>query len=422
MKTSFTLNFIAIILCVLSGELNAGITYQKNKMHSSPGMADLGIICPANQTEASCQNQTAVNAKFNTWLNSVSTTGGCNVGLSNNNSGAPLACGGSTTVFFTAISSCDPPATCSAVFSVTNAPAITLSCPSSQTENACQTQSVIDAKFFNWLQTATYTGGCNATLKNNNNGTPPVCGGNKTVYFTVRSTCEPDVTCSSIFSVMPAPAVVLNCPGIVILSSCKTQSSVDSAYAAWLTSVSFSGGCKASLSSDSGASPSACGGSVTVEWTVNSLCQTNVTCTSKFMVANAPPINLNCPPHQTENAGQSQAEIDAKFATWLNLAHFSGGCLTSLSNNNSGAPPNTGGSTTVMWTVTSSCEAPNTCSAYFAVKSASASSDPGLFEQIILRMDYLNRRAWVHTSFAQRRAYSMRLYNTRGQVVWCNSA
>jgi len=384
--------------------------------------ANLMIICPPSQTESGCQTQSSIDAKFNSWLTTVSTTGGCDVSISSNAGTAPPACGGHATVTFTATSSCDPPATCSAVFSVTTAPQINLVCPTMQSETSCQNQSSIVSKFSNWLQTASFTGGCNAALSNNNDGPPFACGGSKTVNFTVSSTCEPPVSCSAVFSVTAAPAVALNCPGNMTVTACQTQTTINASYNAWLTSVSFSGGCKSSISNNAGSAPSACGGSTTVMWTVSSACEASVTCTNSFSVTNAPPITLICPPHQVENAGQSQTVIDAKFGAWLNLAGSTGGCNVSLSNNNSGAPPNTGGSTTVMWTVTSSCESPHTCSAYFTVKSASASSDPGLFEQVQLKMDYHDRRAWLHTSFAQTRAYSMRLYNTHGQVVWYRAA
>src|SRR6266513_2705113 len=55
-------------------------------------------------------------------------SGGCNGSRSNNNTGAPNACGGSTTVTFTYTSSCAPTiTTCAATFAVAAAPAVSLS-------------------------------------------------------------------------------------------------------------------------------------------------------------------------------------------------------------------------------------------------------------------------------------------------------
>ncbi|MBK8484484.1 MAG: hypothetical protein IPL31_09135 [Saprospiraceae bacterium] len=43
-----------------------------------------------NQTEAACQTQAAIDAKFATWLATVNTTGGCNPVFTNNNTGAQM--------------------------------------------------------------------------------------------------------------------------------------------------------------------------------------------------------------------------------------------------------------------------------------------------------------------------------------------
>ncbi|MBL0153147.1 MAG: hypothetical protein IPP93_06545, partial [Chitinophagaceae bacterium] len=78
------------------------------------------LNCPVNTTAASCQTQAAINTQFATWLATASASGGCNGVLTNNNTGAPLACGGSTTVTFTYTSSCAPvTTTCQATFTVT---------------------------------------------------------------------------------------------------------------------------------------------------------------------------------------------------------------------------------------------------------------------------------------------------------------
>ncbi|MBV6473141.1 MAG: hypothetical protein JPMHGGIA_01414 [Saprospiraceae bacterium] len=328
------------------------------------------LNCPANQTEAACQTQAAIDAAFATWLTTVSFSGGCNATMTNNAGTAPPACGGSTTVTWTVTSSCEPNVTCAAVFTVTDAPAVVLTCPTNQTEPSCQTQAAIDVAFATWLTTASYSGGCNATMTNNAGAAPPPCGGSTTVTWTVTSSCEPNVTCSAVFTVADAPAVVLNCPANNTQTSCQTQAAVDAAYSAWLASATFSGGCNAAVSNNAGAAPNACGGSTTVIWTVTSSCEPNVTCSAVFTVTDAPAVVLNCPANQTEAACQSQAAIDAAYSAWLASATSSGGCNATVSNNGGSAPPACGGSKTVTWTVTSSCEPDVTCSAVFTVTTA----------------------------------------------------
>jgi uncharacterized repeat protein (TIGR01451 family) len=246
---------------------------------------------------------------------------------------------------------------------------VTLNCPPLQTESACQTQSTINAKYASWLASATAGGGCNGLLTTSGSGNPSACGESRTVTFTYTGSCVPfSTTCSSVFTVTPASSVVLNCASNVIEASCQTQAIINSKYANWLATVTFSGGCNSGLSNNSTGAPSACGGSKTVTFTVTSTCEPAKTCTASFTVNNPTAVVLNCPSNVTESPCQGQAVINAKFNAWLATANASGGCNGSLSNNNTGAPDHClGGTKTVTFTYTNSCGATQTCTASFTV-------------------------------------------------------
>ncbi|MCC6815948.1 MAG: T9SS type A sorting domain-containing protein, partial [Saprospiraceae bacterium] len=326
------------------------------------------ITCPANQTEPACQTQTDIDSKFNSWKNSASFTGGCGGLLTNSGGTAPDKCGGATTVTFTLTSDCETPKSCSATFTVDPAPAIVITCPANQTEPACQTQTDIDSKFNSWKNSASFTGGCGGMLTNNSGSTPNHCGGSANITFTVTSDCANPVTCNSTFTVTNAPAVVITCPANQTEPACQTQAAIDNAFNTWKNSATFSGGCSGVLTNNSGSTPSHCGGSANVTFTVNSDCENPVTCNSTFTVTNAPVVVITCPANQTEPACQSQADIDSKFNTWKNTASFSGGCNGVLTNNSGTAPSHCGGSETVTFTVTSDCEL-KTCSSTFTVSN-----------------------------------------------------
>ncbi|MFN8330411.1 MAG: hypothetical protein U0T81_04195 [Saprospiraceae bacterium] len=330
------------------------------------------VTCPANQTEAACQSQSTIDSKFTTWKNSVTYTGGCNPVVTNNAGSAPSACGGTSTVTFTVSSDCDAPKTCTATFTVTAAPAVSLTCPTNQTEVSCQTQGTIDSKFATWKNTASFTGGCNGVLTNNAGAAPSACGGTATVTFTVTSNCEAPKTCTATFTVTNAPAVVLTCPTNQTEAACQTQSAIDTKFTTWKNTASYSGGCNAVLTNSGGSAPSACGGSTTLTFTVTSDCEAPKTCNATFTVTAAPAVTITCPPIQTEAACQTQSAIDAKFATWKNLASFTGGCNGVLSNSGGTAPNFCGCVTAMTFTVTSSCEAPKTCNTLFIVTAAPA--------------------------------------------------
>ncbi|MBI5914055.1 MAG: hypothetical protein HY842_01655 [Bacteroidetes bacterium] len=332
------------------------------------GMANLVIICPDDEDIATCQTQAQINAAYAAWLADVTTSGGCDVVVSNNSTGPPSACGGSVTVTFTATSTCDPSESCMATFSVMMIPDVVLTCPAPVVTGSCQSQAAINLAYGNWLNLATSSGGCNSSLVNDSGGVPSACGGVSNVTFTVFSDCEGPVSCMSTFTVDPAPLVILTCPVDQVDAACQSQAAIDLAFSQWLTTVSTSGGCTAVLTDDNTGAPSACGGSTTVVFTVNSNCEPPVTCAATFTVLQPDPIILTCPSPSTQPYLQTQAFIDAQFAAWLATASASGGCNGQLGNNNAGAPSACGGSTTVTFFYTSDCQPfVATCSQTFNV-------------------------------------------------------
>ncbi|HEX6846944.1 MAG TPA: hypothetical protein VF144_08195, partial [Chitinophagaceae bacterium] len=229
------------------------------------------ITCPNNTTTAACQTQAQVDAAYQAWLATVSGSPGI---THNGGTVGPLACGGTKTVTFTATNTCGT-STCSATFTVTNAPAVTLTCASNTTIPACRTQAQVDAAYTAWLATTTASGGCGLGPVTNNGGSAPAaCGGSKTVTFTVTSSCETPRTCSATFTVTAAPAVTLTCATNTTIAACQTQAQVDAAYGAWLATATASGGCNlGSVTNNGGSAPAACGGSKTVTFTVTSSCE-----------------------------------------------------------------------------------------------------------------------------------------------------
>src|SRR6185436_14623699 len=337
-----------------------------------PGPPIVSLTCPVNTSTASCLTQAQVNTAFSAWLATASASGGCNGILTNNNTGAPLACGGATTVTFTYTSTCAPlTTTCQATFTVPPAPTVTLTCPVNTSTASCLTQAQVNTAFSAWLATASASGGCNGILSNNNTGAPLACGGSTTVTFTYTSSCVPlTTTCQATFTVPAPPTVTLTCPVNTTTGACLTQAQINTAFSAWLATASASGGCNGILSNNNTGAPTACtGGSKTVTFTYTSSCAPfTTTCAATFTVPAASAVTLTCPVNTTAATCQSQAQINTAFAAWLATASASGGCSSALTNNNTGAPSSCGGSTTVTFTYTSSC-APFTtsCQATFTV-------------------------------------------------------
>ncbi len=377
------------------------------------------LTCPTNTTTAACQTQEAVNTAFSNWLATASGSGGCNGVLTNNNTGAPPFCGGTTTVTFTYTSTCAPlTTTCQSTFTVTAAPLPSLTCPNPLTRPVCQTRAQDSIALQNWVNTSSFSGGCNGSISFNGfDGRPPSsCGGTKTLNLTYTSSCAAPLNCSATFTIpTPAPPV-LTCPTNTTIPTGQTQMAVNAAFATWLATASGTGGCNGVLSNNNVGAPPATGGSTTVTFTYaqsppstpwNGACPfTTQTCQATFSVSATPPVVLSCPTSTTTDTCLTQAAVNAAFATWLATATASGGCDGVLTNNNTGAPSACGGFTTVTFTYTSTC-APliTTCQATFSVPNA-----PGVvlncpvnrIESACLTQDTINAHfnAWLATASA----------------------
>ncbi len=332
------------------------------------------LDCQTDEVQGACMDQSVIADAFTAWLEGTTFSGGCDAEMTNN-AGTPNACGGTTTVTWTVTSSCEPDVTCSADFIVTAPPAVSLDCATNEMIPACTSQSSINTAYSNWLASASFTGGCDASLSNDAGSAPNACGGTTTVTWTVTSTCEADVTCSASFEVATAEDVDLDCATNETIPACTSQSDINTAYSNWLNSASFTGGCNGGLSHNSSPddAPDDCGGSVMVTWTVTSDCELDVTCAATFTVTDAPDVDLDCVDNMTVDDCMSQDDVNDTFADWLASTTFTGGCDANISNNapSSAPDPCTGGGVVdVIWTVTSTCEVDVTCQRSFTVPAA----------------------------------------------------
>jgi hypothetical protein len=281
---------------------------------------------PDPTSTAACQTQTAVNNAFTAWLATASGSGGIGGVLTNNNTGAPPACGGATTVTL-----------------LIRIAAIQRSVHASQrlpSQHHCscidmcgkyiiaggQTQAAVNAAFAAWLATASGTGGCNGVLTNNNSGAPAAGGGSTTVTFTYTSSCAPlTTTCQATFTVLPP--VSLTCPVNTTVAACQTQAAVNTQFAAWLATVSASGGCNGVITNDNTGAPSACGGATTVSITYTSTVNHSTTTCSGYVYCDwTNRCLINLPVNTSTASCLTQAQVNIAFSAWLATASASGGC------------------------------------------------------------------------------------------------
>ncbi|MBK9254944.1 MAG: HYR domain-containing protein [Saprospiraceae bacterium] len=163
----------------------------------------LMISCPDSETTGPCFG----SSDFGTWLSSFTFSGGFNAtGGFDNSPTAPDNCGGSEEVTYIVSDDCGVELNCTRTFTILDAPAVVLTCPSNLTVAANLTQAAINTAFTDWINDASVSGGCGTSLVMNNAGAAPdrCVGGTVTVTFTVTSDCEADVTCERTFTVPPS--------------------------------------------------------------------------------------------------------------------------------------------------------------------------------------------------------------------------
>ena len=341
--------------------------------------------CATNICLPACSTQAQLNAAWSAFLASTTATGGCGGVLTNNATTAPSLCGGYKDVTWTyTVGSCgtttsgcgstsNGQVTCTKRFTVTAAPAVVFNCGNNVTVPACSTQAQVNAAWNSFLASTTASGGCGGVLANNATSAPSACGGYKDVTWTynVSTVCgtptgcnsNGQLTCTKRFTILAAPAVVMNCGNNVTLPACSTQAQVNAAWNSFLASTTATGGCNGVLTRSTSTAPSSCGGYKDVTWTytVSNACGTvpagcnsngQVTCTKRFTVLAAPAVVMNCGNNVTMPACSTQAQINAAWTAFLCSTTATGGCNGVLIRTSATAPSSCGGYKDVTWTYT----------------------------------------------------------------------
>ncbi len=331
------------------------------------------LDCPGDDGIVACSDQDAVNIAFNAWLDEFGFSGGCETPSGSFDAPtptAPDACGGSTTVTYRVVSECEDDQVCTHTFTVDAAPLLEVTCPDPLEVPACSTQSAVDLAFAAWLDEFEFNGGCGA-LESGLTGltAPSYCGGSIDINYAVSDYCGQTAGCVVTFSVLNPDPIVANCPADFTVDACSSEADINADFSAWLVGFGYQGGCSVSATDLSGlTAPTACGGFVTVTYILSDDCNLSDQCISTFTVEDAPLLSVTCPDPIEISACNSQSDVDAAFAAWLDEFEFNGGCgavesgLTGLS-----APPFCGGSIDVNYEVSDDCNQTAGCVVTFSV-------------------------------------------------------
>ncbi|WP_284653651.1 T9SS type A sorting domain-containing protein, partial [Flavobacterium terrisoli] len=131
-----------------------------------------------------------------------------------------------------------------------------------------------------------------------------------------------------------------------------------------------SGGCNPQGSYGEVSAPNACGGTITVTYTVTDKCYQTSTVSRTFTITAPPALVLGSPDSTIVNSCDyaDQAALEVAFATWLSQFTVSGGCAPVGDYGSPLAPPLcTGGTTTVTYAVTDKCTSPSVTETFTVV-------------------------------------------------------
>ncbi|WP_143473229.1 T9SS type A sorting domain-containing protein [Flavilitoribacter nigricans] len=294
------------------------------------GLTETTLICPDAVVLEGCLTQEKVDSAFTAFLDGFSFSGGCDAEAAFDDIySAPDLCGGTVEVHYTITESCGATKSCSATFttdicedgSCTSCADSCLiegkiaACPGEllvyqlQVDGACEMQDIQwtiegDAEIVE-------TGIGQVTVQASD-----TCEG----CFTLGAsrTCDgcPEVACA-ISADIVRHKLVPECPVDLVVAASLSAEGIETAFAAFLDSFGFSGGC-GDASGDfemEYIAPSGCGESIMVTYIITDTCGQSESCTATFTVADCEtfctPQLETLPDIELEDCGAEWPQLEA---------------------------------------------------------------------------------------------------------------
>ncbi|WP_347839516.1 HYR domain-containing protein [uncultured Draconibacterium sp.] len=253
---------------------------------------NLILSCPADTTIPGCLGIQAITDAYDTWVDGFRASGGCDI-TTNIDSIPPLGglvCNGSISFTFIVGNDstlCSAKDSCTSTFTIGAAPMLSVVTPADTVVNGCNTDSVVITLFNDWKSRFDFTGGCVGYVQTSDISVyelPSSCGGTVTVHYSAWDNCSQLVTDSATFTLNPE-VISISAPFDEVQPACQTQAEIDSAFADWKSRFSFSGGC-GTVGTDLAAidAPSACGGTIVVNFSAQDVCGQVVNTSAIFTI------------------------------------------------------------------------------------------------------------------------------------------
>ncbi|SDB32978.1 Por secretion system C-terminal sorting domain-containing protein [Flavobacteriaceae bacterium MAR_2010_188] len=307
-----------------------------------------------------------------------------------------ILCGGSQELVYSVTDKCFETKEYKATFTITPAPAVVIAMVDDYTTTACDTQDEVDAQFATFLSSFGVSGGCSPDGNfAAEYSAPDACtGGSVTVVYNVTDKCYDGGSESATFMVPAAVQPTVSFPGNATASAC--DSDIEAQFEAFINAFSYSGDCGASGSFETTpVLPNLCGGSVMVNFQVRNNCFENKDYKATFTITPADAVVIATVADYTADACDTQAEVDAQFATFLASFGVSGGCSPMGSDLTGYTAPDacTGGRVEVVYNVTDKCYEGGSEVAVFTVPAATSISISDVANLTVDACDYEDQDA-----------------------------
>jgi hypothetical protein len=342
----------------------------------------VSVICPGDVNIGACTPLVDIQSAYETWKGGFEYFGGCTVTTNIGNIPslpADVFCNGANLTFvYVAEDQCSA-ASCTSTFIVEPATPVSVICPGDVNIGECTPLVDIQSAYETWKGGFEYFGGCTVTTNIGNIPSLPAdvfCNGaNLTFVYVAEDQCSA-ASCTSTFSVAPAPPVSVICPGDVNIGECTPLVDIQSAYETWKGGFEYFGGC--TVTTNIGNIPSLpadvfCNGAnLTFVYVAEDQCSA-ASCTSTFIVEPATPVSVICPGDVNIGECTPLVDIQSAYETWKGGFEYFGGCTVTTNIGNIPSLPAdvfcNGANLTFVYVAEDQCSAAS-CTSTFIVEPA----------------------------------------------------
>ncbi|MDH3649678.1 MAG: T9SS type A sorting domain-containing protein, partial [Saprospiraceae bacterium] len=295
----------------------------------------LEVICPPDVTTDPCVDEEALESLFERWCDFFDIKYGCRPETYYLVNGEqvkeikdlplPSLCGDTIKVICIAKDLCTE-ASCTSTFIVPDPDPIKITCPADVVLDPCPTEDEVAEALNAWIKGFSAEGGCGLQAPFPLLKFPELCGDTIELFYFAWDKCDQMESCTSRFIIKDAPELKVYCPEKTVVGPCLSQDEVNEAFGEWVAGFKVEGGCGTVAPFPQFLQPDICGDTIEFTYIAEDLCDQRASCSSVFIVLDAPELVLDVPDDLEVESCLTADEIKKLKDDWLDAFSFTGGC------------------------------------------------------------------------------------------------